>query len=169
MAKYEVIIYWSKEDDAYIAEVPELPGCAADGATYKKALENVEVIINEWIATAKELGRPIPEPSRRPIDDGVLSIAKSEAGLLGLIAIEFEARNAGQSFKKKIAGALGVSERYIGDLLHGKANATPHQLHAIAQACDSDLFKRWLTIHFIRGGVQSERSEEERKVSSLAA
>jgi predicted RNase H-like HicB family nuclease len=65
MVKYEVIIYWSKEDDAYIAEVPELPGCAADGATYKEALENVEVIIAEWIETAKELGRPIPEPKGR--------------------------------------------------------------------------------------------------------
>lgn len=65
MVKYEVIIYWSKEDDAFIAEVPELPGCAADGATYKEALENVEVIINEWIETAKELGRPIPEPKGR--------------------------------------------------------------------------------------------------------
>ena len=65
MAKYEIMIYWSKEDDAYIAEVPELPGCAADGATYKEALENVEVIIAEWIETAKELGRPIPEPKER--------------------------------------------------------------------------------------------------------
>ncbi len=65
MAKYEIMIYWSKEDDAHIAEVPELPGCAADGATYKEALENVEVIIAEWIETAKELGRPIPEPKER--------------------------------------------------------------------------------------------------------
>jgi predicted RNase H-like HicB family nuclease len=65
MAKYEIMIYWSKEDDAYIAEVPELPGCAADGATYKEALENVEVIIAEWIEKAKELGRSIPEPKER--------------------------------------------------------------------------------------------------------
>jgi len=63
--KYEVIIYWSNEDRAYIAEVPELPGCAADGATYKKALANAEVIIQEWIETAKELKRPIPEPKGR--------------------------------------------------------------------------------------------------------
>jgi len=65
MNRYEVIIYWSKEDNAFIAEVPELPGCAADGATYQEALSNVEVIIKEWIETAKELGRPIPEPKGR--------------------------------------------------------------------------------------------------------
>ncbi len=65
MSKYEVIIYWSNEDQAFIAEVPELPGCAADGKTYKEALENVQVIIKEWIETARELGRPIPEPKGR--------------------------------------------------------------------------------------------------------
>ncbi len=65
MCKYEVIIYWSTEDKAFIAEVPELQGCAADGATYQEALANVEVIIKEWIATAKELGRPIPQPKGR--------------------------------------------------------------------------------------------------------
>jgi predicted RNase H-like HicB family nuclease len=63
MPKYEVIIYWSEEDQAFIAEVPELPGCAADGKTYQAALANVEVIIQEWIETAKELGRPIPAPA----------------------------------------------------------------------------------------------------------
>jgi predicted RNase H-like HicB family nuclease len=60
-----VIIYWSKDDQAFIAEVPELPGCAADGATYQEALANVETIIQEWIETAKDLGRPIPEPKGR--------------------------------------------------------------------------------------------------------
>ena len=65
MSKYEVILYWSQEDDAYIAEVPELPGCAADGSTYQEALSNVEIIIQEWIETAKELGREIPEPKGR--------------------------------------------------------------------------------------------------------
>ena len=65
MSKYEIIIYWSEEDQAFIAEVPELPGCAADGATYKEALTNVEVVIQEWIETAKELGRPIPQPKGR--------------------------------------------------------------------------------------------------------
>jgi len=60
--RYEIILYWSKEDQAFIAEVPELPGCAADGATYQEAVANVEVIIREWIETARELGRPIPEP-----------------------------------------------------------------------------------------------------------
>jgi predicted RNase H-like HicB family nuclease len=67
MTRYEVIIYWSTEDEAFIAEVPELPGCAADGATYQKALSNVEVIIQEWIETAHALGRPIPEPNGRLI------------------------------------------------------------------------------------------------------
>ena len=60
--RYEIIIYWSKEDTAFVAEVPELPGCAADGATYQEAIANAEVIIREWIETARELGRPIPEP-----------------------------------------------------------------------------------------------------------
>ena len=63
--KYGVIIQWSDEDEAFIAEVPELPGCAADGATHQKALSNVEVIIQEWIETARALGRPIPEPRGR--------------------------------------------------------------------------------------------------------
>lgn len=65
MPKYEIILYWSDEDKAFIAEVPELSGCAADGKTYKEALSNVEVIIQEWIETAKELGRPIPAPRGR--------------------------------------------------------------------------------------------------------
>ena len=62
MSKYEMIIYWSDEDQAYIAEVPELPGCAADGKTYTEAVSNAEVVIKEWIETAKELGREIPIP-----------------------------------------------------------------------------------------------------------
>ena len=65
MFKYELNIFWSDEDQAFIAEVPELPGCAADGKTYKEAVENVEGIIQEWIETAKELGRPIPKPKGR--------------------------------------------------------------------------------------------------------
>ena len=65
MLKYEVIIYWSMEDNAFIAEVPELVGCAADGVTYQEALQNVEIVIQEWIETAKELGRLIPEPKVR--------------------------------------------------------------------------------------------------------
>jgi len=62
MIRYEVIIYWSEEDQAFIAEVPELAGCMADGATYQEAIANAEVVIQEWIETASELGRPIPEP-----------------------------------------------------------------------------------------------------------
>lgn len=60
--RYEIILYWSDEDEAYIAEVPELPGCAADGATYQEAVDNVEGVIDEWIETARELGRAIPDP-----------------------------------------------------------------------------------------------------------
>ena len=67
MIKYEVIIYWSDEDQAFIAEVPELAGCMADGQTYQEALNNAQVVIDEWIETAKELGRPIPEPKGRLI------------------------------------------------------------------------------------------------------
>ena len=63
--KYEVIIYWSDEDEAFIAEVPELPGCAADGSTYKEVLSNLEVIIDEWIETARAIGRPIPAAKGR--------------------------------------------------------------------------------------------------------
>lgn len=63
--KYEIIIYWSKDDNAYIAEVPELPGCMADGQSYGEVIQNVEVVINEWIETAKELNRIIPEPKGR--------------------------------------------------------------------------------------------------------
>jgi predicted RNase H-like HicB family nuclease len=63
--RYEVIIYWSEPDQAFLAEVPELAGCAADGPTYREALENVEIVIGEWIETAKELGRSIPTPRGR--------------------------------------------------------------------------------------------------------
>lgn len=65
MIRYEVILYWSEDDRAFVAEVPELPGCAADGQSYQEALANVEVVIQEWIETAQELGRPIPQPKGR--------------------------------------------------------------------------------------------------------
>jgi predicted RNase H-like HicB family nuclease len=65
MTKHEIIPYWSDEDQSFIAEVPELAGCAADGPTRQEALANVEVVIDEWIGTAKELGRTIPEPKGR--------------------------------------------------------------------------------------------------------
>ena len=65
MSKYEIIIYWSEEDEAFVAEVPELSGCMADGATYQEALANTELIIQEWIETAREIGRAIPEPKGR--------------------------------------------------------------------------------------------------------
>ncbi|MCK9212543.1 MAG: type II toxin-antitoxin system HicB family antitoxin [Ignavibacteriaceae bacterium] len=62
MSKYEIIIFWSEEDKSFISEVPELPGCIADGSSYKDALENAEAAITEWIETATELGREIPQP-----------------------------------------------------------------------------------------------------------
>ena len=65
MNRYEIIIYWSEEDNAFIAEVPELPGCAADGKTHQEALKNVEIIMQEWMETARELGREIPAPKGR--------------------------------------------------------------------------------------------------------
>jgi predicted RNase H-like HicB family nuclease len=65
MLRYEILIYWSQKDQAFIAEVPELPGCAADGETYQQALQNVEIIMQEWIETATEKGRPIPQPKSR--------------------------------------------------------------------------------------------------------
>ncbi len=64
-SKYEIIIFWSEEDDAFVAEVPELPGCMADGETYHKALSNAEQIIQERIKTAKEIGRDVPQPRSR--------------------------------------------------------------------------------------------------------
>lgn len=63
--RYEMIIYWSDEDKAFIVEVPELPGCMADGATYQEAIVNAERIVQEWIETAQQLGRPIPKPKGR--------------------------------------------------------------------------------------------------------
>jgi len=65
MSKYEIILYWSHDDNAYIAEVPELAGCMADGSTALEAVKNVEQVIAEWIETAVELGRPVPVPKGR--------------------------------------------------------------------------------------------------------
>jgi predicted RNase H-like HicB family nuclease len=65
MSKYEIIIYWSDIDNSYIAEVPELPGCMADGKTYFEALQNTELVISEWLETARSLGREIPVPRGR--------------------------------------------------------------------------------------------------------
>lgn len=65
MHRYEIIIYWSDEDSSFVAEVPELPGCMADGKTHQEALSNAEIIISEWIETAKELGREIPQARGR--------------------------------------------------------------------------------------------------------
>ena len=65
MRKYERIIFWSEEDQCWIVDVPELPGCMADGKTPAEALENVEVVISEWIETAEEIGREVPQPRGR--------------------------------------------------------------------------------------------------------
>jgi predicted RNase H-like HicB family nuclease len=64
-SRYEIIIYWSDDDSSFIAEVPELPGCAADGRSHAEALANVEVVISEWNEVAKELDRPSPTPRGR--------------------------------------------------------------------------------------------------------
>jgi len=61
-SKYEIIIYWSQADQAFLAEVPELAGCMADGQTYQEALHHAEIIIQEWLETAQQLGREIPQP-----------------------------------------------------------------------------------------------------------
>lgn len=65
MYRYELIIYWSEEDERFIVEVPELPGCMADGLTYEESVKNAQRLIDEWIETAKELGREIPKPKGR--------------------------------------------------------------------------------------------------------
>jgi predicted RNase H-like HicB family nuclease len=63
--KYEITIYWSETDEAFIAEVPELAGCMADGETYDEALTNAQIVINQWIETAISLKRPVPKPKNR--------------------------------------------------------------------------------------------------------
>ena len=65
MYKYEIIVFWSDEDGRFVVEVPELPGCMADGETYEQAVQNAQIIISEWIETAKSVGREIPEPKGR--------------------------------------------------------------------------------------------------------
>jgi len=64
-SEYDIIFFWSAEDDAFVAETPELPGCMADGSSYQEALANAQQIIREWMDTATELGRPVPQPRRR--------------------------------------------------------------------------------------------------------
>ena len=65
MYRYELIIFWSEEDQRYLVEVPELPGCMADGKTYQEAIKTAETVISEWIETAQSLGREIPQPKGR--------------------------------------------------------------------------------------------------------
>jgi predicted RNase H-like HicB family nuclease len=67
MSKYEMVIYWSEADGAFVVEVPELPGCMADGSSYQEAVLNAEQVIQEWIETARDEGRPVPEPKGRLI------------------------------------------------------------------------------------------------------
>jgi len=64
-SKYEIILYWSEADEAFVAEVPELPGCMADGSTYEEALTNARIVIDEWVETAKAIGREVPKPKGR--------------------------------------------------------------------------------------------------------
>ena len=63
--RYELVIYWSEEDQSFVVEVPELPGCMADGETYEQAVGNAQAMIEQWIETARELGRPVPQPRGR--------------------------------------------------------------------------------------------------------
>lgn len=65
--KYEMIVYWSEEDGAFLVDVPELPGCMADGTTPALAVSNAQEAIGHWLDTARELGRPIPAPRGRPL------------------------------------------------------------------------------------------------------
>jgi len=65
MYKYELIVFWSDEDERFVVEVPELPGCMADGATYDQAVQKAQIIISEWLETAKKLDREIPQPKGR--------------------------------------------------------------------------------------------------------
>ena len=65
MSKYELIIYWSKEDNAFVVDVPELPGAMADGASYEEAVANAQEVIQEWIETAQSIGRTVPDPKGR--------------------------------------------------------------------------------------------------------
>lgn len=67
MLKYEVIIFWSNDDDAFVAEVPELPGCAAHGDTPEAALSQAQHAMQLWVETAREFGDPVPEPKGRPL------------------------------------------------------------------------------------------------------
>ena len=76
--KYEIIIFWSSEDNAFVAEVPELSGCMADGKTYQEAIGNAEQIIEEWIETAIKLGRPIPQPKGRLAYAGLAMVAAQQ-------------------------------------------------------------------------------------------
>ncbi|MCM1508498.1 MAG: type II toxin-antitoxin system HicB family antitoxin [Ruminococcus flavefaciens] len=67
MYKYEIVIYWSSEDNCFIASVPELVGCMADGETQEEVLQNVNTVISEWLETARLLGRDIPEPKENSV------------------------------------------------------------------------------------------------------
>lgn len=65
LIEYELVIYWSEDDQSFVVEVPEFPGCMADGETYEQAVANAQRVIEEWMETARELGRPVPEPKGR--------------------------------------------------------------------------------------------------------
>lgn len=106
MNQYRIVIYWSDEDKAFIAEVPELPGCMADGPTRRKALANVEIIIQEWLETARDLGRAIPKPQGR-----LLSVAEA-AHRLGLgTAMVRRYCSTGDLPAKKISRDWVIGER----------------------------------------------------------
>ena len=84
--RFGLVIYWSPEDQAFLVEVPELPGCKANGQSYEEAVANARVVIEEWIQTAQELGRPIPEPQGKLILGTTAGIAGATLALLHLKA-----------------------------------------------------------------------------------
>jgi predicted RNase H-like HicB family nuclease len=85
MFKYHLDIYWSEDDNAFIAAVPELPGCMADGATYEEAIENIQVVIQEWIEVSREFDRPIPQPVYGCISEKGLLVANTSNSLQSYI------------------------------------------------------------------------------------
>lgn len=89
-SRYEIVIYWSDEDDCFLAEVPELPGCMADGANYQEAVRNVEIVIDEWLSTATELGRRIA--LKTDIAKGVADVNAGRVSKMDMASIKAKGR-----------------------------------------------------------------------------
>ena len=102
MTKYEIILFWSEEDNCFIAEIPELPGCMADGKTYQEALQNAEIMIDEWLETARELGRKIPQPKGR-LKFAQCNILEAKTQVQDILEIIEQQKNSYVSINKDIA------------------------------------------------------------------